>query len=144
MPHKTNPVLSVLVRRAALSHAGARRDPPPVAPRTPSTSGPPAPGTPSGRPLRTLLRRTSSPPRQTTDLVAGLEVHDERMAATPRRLRASVRAEQRAMSELAGARAQARDYLGATDAFLEAPLARAAGVLADGGRDDPRRHRASG
>ena len=51
------------------------------------------------------------------------------MRATLEAARDDVRAEQRSMADLA--RAAPRDeYLGATAAFLEAPLARAAGVLA--------------
>ena len=51
------------------------------------------------------------------------------MAATLDAASDAVRAEQRVMAELAG-RTPAGDYLGATEAFIEAPLARAAGVLA--------------
>jgi hypothetical protein len=52
------------------------------------------------------------------------------MRATLEAAADAVRSEQRSMAELAGT-APAGAYLGATAAFLEAPLARAAGVLAD-------------
>ena len=51
----------------------------------------------------------------------------------PRRSTAAsdaVRAEQRAMARRCGPARRSGDYLGAADAFIEAPLARAAGVLA--------------
>ena len=66
---------------------------------------------------------------QTTELLAGLEVRVDRMAATLETASGAVRSEQRAMADLAG-RTPSGDYLGAADAFIEAPLARAAGVLA--------------
>ena len=127
-PHKANPVLATLVRRAALS-----------APNLAATLHVAAADAGDERPagswhaewdtLRTLLRRTVVAAGQTTELVAGLEVHPDRMAATLDAARDAVRSEQRAMADLAG-REPRDDYLGATDAFIEAPLARAAGVLA--------------
>jgi 3-carboxy-cis,cis-muconate cycloisomerase len=128
MPHKANPVLSTLVRRAALA-----------APQLAATLHLCAADAGDERPagawhaeadtLRTLLRRTVVAAGQTTELLTGLEVHPEAMAATLAAADDDVGAEQRAMAEL-GDTASRRAYLGATDAFLEAPLARAAGVLA--------------
>jgi 3-carboxy-cis,cis-muconate cycloisomerase len=128
MPHKANPVLSTLVRRAALA-----------APQLAATLHVAAADAGDERPagawhaewdtLRTLLRRTVVAGGQTTELLSGLQVHADRMAATLDAARDDVRSEQRAMADLAGTDATA-EYLGATDAFLEAPLARAAGVLA--------------
>jgi 3-carboxy-cis,cis-muconate cycloisomerase len=128
MPHKANPMFSSLVRRAALA-----------APQLAATLHLAAADAGDQRPagawhaewdtLRTLLRRTVVAGRQTTDLLDGLEVHADRMAATLDGARDDVRSEQRAMAELAGTDATG-DYLGAADAFIEAPLARAAGVLA--------------
>lgn len=128
MPHKANPVLSTLVRRAALA-----------APQLGATLHLAAADTADERAagawhaewatLRTLLRRTVVAGTQTTDLLAGLRVHEDRMRATLEAAAEDVRAEQRSMAALAGAD-PAADYLGATAAFVEAPLARAAGVLA--------------
>ena len=132
MPHKANPVLSVLVRRAALTT-------PQLAATLHLCAADAADERAAGgwhvewSTLRTLLRRTVVAAAQTTDLVAGLQVHEERMAATTLAADADVRAEQAAMSELTG-REPAADYLGAGTAFLEAPLARAAGVLAEEAR----------
>jgi 3-carboxy-cis,cis-muconate cycloisomerase len=128
MPHKANPVLATLVRRAALST-------PNLAASLHVAAADAGDERPAGSwhaewdTMRTLLRRTVVAARQTTEMLSGLEVHPDRMAATLDAARDAVRSEQRAMADLAG-RAPARDYLGATDAFIEAPLARAAGVLA--------------
>ena len=130
MPGKANPVLATLVRRAALSN-----------PQLAATLHVAAADSGDERPagawhvewdtLRTMLRRTVVAAGQTTELVAGLEVHADRMAATLDGARDGVRAEQRAMAELAG-RTPSGAYLGAADAFIEAPLARASGLLAEG------------
>ena len=131
MPHKANPVLSVLVRRAALTT-------PQLAATLHLSAADAADERAAGgwhaewSTLRTLLRRTVVAAAQTSELVAGLQVHEERMAATLA-ADADVRAEQAAMSELTG-REPGTDYLGAGTAFLEAPLARAAGVLAEEAR----------
>ena len=131
MPHKANPVLATLVRRAAIA-----------APQLAATLHVAAADSADERPagawhaewdtLRTLLRRTLVAARQTTTLLEDLQVHQEQMAATLEAARDDVRAEQRSMAELAGS-TPAGDYLGAVEAFVEAPLARAAGVLAEGG-----------
>ena len=128
MPHKANPVLSSLVRRAALA-----------APQLAATLHLAAADAADERSagawhaewdtLRTLLRRTVVAAGQTTELLGGLEVHADRMAATLNAARDDVRSEQRAMADLATV-PPTSEYLGATDAYLEAPLARAAGVLA--------------
>ena len=106
-PHKANPVLATLVRRAALS-----------APNLAATLHVAAADAGDERPagawhaewdtLRTLLRRTVVAAGQTTELVAGLEVHPDRMAATLDAARDAVRSEQRAMADLAGPRAAGR------------------------------------
>lgn len=129
MPHKSNPVLSTLVRRAALA-----------APQLAATLHLAAADAADERSagawhtewatVRTLLRRAVVAAGQTTDLLRGLRVHESRMADTLAASVDAVRAEQRGMAELAG-HEPSGDYLGATDALLEAPLARAAGVLAE-------------
>jgi 3-carboxy-cis,cis-muconate cycloisomerase len=129
MPHKSNPVLSTLVRRAALTtpqlaatlHLAA-------AEATDERSS--GPWHAEWATLRTLLRRAVVAGDQATDLLAGLVVHADRMGRTLDAAHDDVHAEQRSLADLAG-RAPRGDYLGATHAFVEAPLARAAAVLAD-------------
>ena len=128
MPHKANPVLATLIRRTALSNPGLAATLH-VAAADAGDERPAGAWHAEWDTLRTLLRRTVVAAGQTTELVAGLEVHPDRMAATLDAARDAVRSEQRAMADLAG-RAPRGDYLGAADAFIEAPLARAAGVLA--------------
>lgn len=128
MPHKANPVLSVLVRRAALT-----------TPQLAATLHLAAADQVDERAdgawhaewatLRTLLRRAVVAGAQTEELLAGLQVHAEQMAATLALARDDVRAEQRSMADLAGG-SPTGDYLGASAAFIEAPLARAVGILA--------------
>ncbi len=128
MPHKANPVLSTLVRRAALT-----------APQLAATLHLCAADAADERSagawhaewatLRDLLRRCVVTGEQTTELLSGLQVHEVRMAETLTRTGEDVHSEQRSMATLAG-RAPAEAYVGATSPFLEAPLARAAGVLA--------------
>ena len=131
MPHKANPVLATLVRRAALAgpQLAATLH---LAAADAGDERPAGAWHVEGDTLRVLLRRTVVAAGQTTELLAGLRVHPDRMAATLDAARADVRAEQRAMAELAG-RTPTGDYLGAADAFLEAPLARAARGAGCGG-----------
>jgi len=132
MPHKANPVLSTLVRRTALSN-------PQLAATLHVCAADAGDERSAGAwhaewaTLRDLLRRAVVAAEQTTELVRGLQVHETRMAATLATAIDDVRSEQRSMAGLAG-REPADDYVGATAAFLEAPLARAAGVLAEEAR----------
>jgi 3-carboxy-cis,cis-muconate cycloisomerase len=122
MPGKRNPVLSVLVRRAAL--AG-----PPLA----STLHLAAATTVDERPdgawhaewaaLRDLGRRTVVAGSQTTDLLVGLHVHPDRMRATLESASDSD-AEQASMAALVG-RAPSDSYRGATSLIIDAALERA-------------------
>jgi 3-carboxy-cis,cis-muconate cycloisomerase len=129
MPHKANPVLSTLVRRAALTtpqlaatlHLAA-------AEVTDERSA--GPWHAEWATLRALLRRAVVAGDQTCDLLGGLCVHTDRMLETLAAAREDVHAEQRNLAELTGG-APRGDYLGASAAFVEAPLARAAAVLAD-------------
>jgi 3-carboxy-cis,cis-muconate cycloisomerase len=128
MPHKANPVLATMVRRAALA-----------APQLGATLHLAAADAGDERPagawhaewdtLRTLVRRTVVASAQATELVTGLRVDSERMATTLAAAGDDVRSEQRSMAELAGTDAGG-EYVGATEAFLEAPLARVDGMLA--------------
>lgn len=123
MPHKANPVLSTLLRRTALT-----------TPALAATLHLAAAGQVDERAdgawhaewvtLRTLLRRTVVAGSQATDLVAGLHVHTDRMAATLEAARDDVLAEQRSMAALAG-HEPTGDYLGAAGRLAGTVLDRA-------------------
>ena len=123
MPQKQNPVLSVLVRRAALT-----------APGLGATLHTAAALAVDERPdgswhaewatLRTLARQTVVAGSQTTELVSGLRVDAQRMAETVATAGDALMAEQRSVAgDDAGGRPQ--DYLGATDRFVDLARARA-------------------
>ncbi len=125
MPHKRNPVLSILIRRAALS-----------APQLAATLHTAAALAHDERPdgawhaewdtLRTLARRTVVAGSQCGELLSGLTVHASRMAEN---LAATdVLGEQRAIAELAG-RPPSPDYLGAVDRLIDHSLDRARRTL---------------
>ncbi len=123
MPHKANPVLSTLVRRAGLS-----------APQLAATLHLAAADQSDERAsgawhvewdtLRLLVRRTLVAGSQTADLLDGLRVHHDRMAATLDLARDDVRTEQRSMAEVAG-RSPADDYTGEARDLVDAVVARA-------------------
>ena len=122
MPHKNNPVLSVLIRRSALTA-------PPLAATLHSASAASIDERSDGgwhaewATLRTHTRRTIVAAAQTTELLAGLVIDTERAAAN---LAAAgdLLAEQRSMTELTG-RAALPDYTGATDHLIDVALQRA-------------------
>lgn len=101
MPQKVNPILSVLIRRAALT-----------APAYLSllylASGDTGDERPAGawhiewEPLALLGRHTLTAARQTTELLAGLVVHVERMSATLESFRDDVSSEARSLAALGG------------------------------------------
>lgn len=119
MPNKANPVLSVLVRRAALTtpqlaatlHLAAAQQ---VDDR--ADGGWHA----EWAPLRDLVRRTLVAAAQTADLVAGLQVRPERMAATLAAAGDAVLAEQRSLTD-----DPSPTYLGDAEAYVDAVVARA-------------------
>jgi 3-carboxy-cis,cis-muconate cycloisomerase len=122
MPHKANPVLSVLIRRAALTAPalGATL-------HTASAAGVDERSDGGWHAewatLRTLTRRTVVAAAETTELIANLKVDAERAKAN---LAAAgdVLAEQRTMAELAG-RPTYSTYVGAIDHLVDAVLQRA-------------------
>jgi 3-carboxy-cis,cis-muconate cycloisomerase len=122
MPHKNNPVLSVLIRRGALAA-------PPLAATLHAASAASVDERADGgwhtewATLRTLARRSIVAAGQTTDLLAGLAIDTDRAAAN---LAAAgdLLAEQRSMTELTG-RAALSGYTGATDHLIDAALQRA-------------------
>jgi 3-carboxy-cis,cis-muconate cycloisomerase len=122
MPHKNNPVLSVLIRRASVAA-------PALGATLHSASAASVDERSDGgwhtewATLRTLTRRTIVAAAQTTELLAGLVVDTDRAAAN---LAAAgdLLAEQRSMSELTG-RAALSSYTGAIDHLIDAALQRA-------------------
>jgi 3-carboxy-cis,cis-muconate cycloisomerase len=127
MPHKRNPVLSILIRRAAVS-----------APQLAATLHTAAALANDERPdgpwhaewdtLRTLTRRTVVAGSQCAELLAGLGVHSARMAENLGL--ADVYGEQRAIAELAG-KAPSATYFGDIDRLIDQALERAARILKD-------------
>ena len=123
MPHKANPVLSTLVRRAALTtpqlgatlHLAAAES---VDER--ADGGWHA----EWATLRDLARRTVVAAAQATDLLVGLRVHADRMRAHHDDAAEDLRAEQRTMADLAG-RAPSAHYLGVSSRLVGAAVARA-------------------
>jgi 3-carboxy-cis,cis-muconate cycloisomerase len=126
MPHKNNPVRSVLIRRAALTAA-------PLAATLHTAAAASVDERADGgwhaewAPLRTLARQSVVAAVHTSELLSGIAVNADRAAAN---LAAAgdLGAEQRTMAELAG-RQPHPDYLGA------------AGLLVDGAVDRARRYR---
>ena len=126
MPHKANPVLSVLVRRAALTTpglaaqlhlaaAGAVDERPDGAWHTEWST------------LALLTRRTLAAASQAAELLDGLHVDTARMAERASAVAEDLLAEQRGLAALVGA-AELRDptaYLGATGRIIDDVLTRA-------------------
>jgi 3-carboxy-cis,cis-muconate cycloisomerase len=120
MPHKVNPVLAAQVRRAALT-----------APQLAATLHLAAAESVDERAggawhgewatMRTLVRRTLAAGSQFTDLLEGLQVHADRMAATLASAATQVTREQQTMADLAGHEATG-NYLGASAALVDEAL----------------------
>ena len=109
----------------------ARASPPPSTsrPPTPATNARPVPGTPSGTPCARCCAGRSSPPARRPSCWPA-----SRCTPTgwppPSTPRATPYVPSSARWPSLAGRTPSGDYLGAADAFIEAPLARAAGVLA--------------
>jgi 3-carboxy-cis,cis-muconate cycloisomerase len=118
MPNKRNPVLAVLIRRAALAA-------PPLAATLHTAAANAVDERPDGAwhvewpTLRTLARRAVVAAAQTADLLGDLQVDEVRMAVTLAAARPGIDAEQRKY----GAEGP---YRGTTDQIIDAALARAA------------------
>ena len=123
MPHKANPVLSVLVRRAALTtpQLAATLH---LAAATAVDQRPDGAWHAEWATLRTLVRRTVAAGAQVTDLLTGLVVNTDRMAATLAAAGDAVLSEQRSMAAVAGHPATDA-YRGTTDRLVEGVLDRA-------------------
>jgi 3-carboxy-cis,cis-muconate cycloisomerase len=123
MPNKANPVLSVLIRRAALTT-------PQLAATLHLAAAQQLDDRADGgwhaewATLRDLVRRTLVAASQTDDLLDGLQVDTARMAATLAAAGDAVLAEQRSMAEAAG-HEPASSYLGDAMAYVDAVVARA-------------------
>jgi 3-carboxy-cis,cis-muconate cycloisomerase len=127
MPQKRNPVLAVLIRRAAatapllgsqlhLASAQAVDERPVGAWHT------------EWQPLALLARHAVTAASQAAELVEGLEVHADAMAATVQRAMPRLLAERVSILALTGRPAEAADpsdYLGATQSIIDATLERA-------------------
>jgi len=126
MPHKSNPVLSVLIRRAALTA-------PPLGATLHTASAASVDERSDGAwqaewaTLRTLGRRTVVAAAQASALLAGLQVNTKR-AASNLAAAGDVLAEQRTMAELAGRPAQS-SYTGIADHLVGSVLQRARDFL---------------
>lgn len=125
MPHKRNPVLSILIRRAAISA-------PPLGATLHTAAALANDERPDGawhaewETLRILARRTVIAGSQCSELLAGLEVHPAQMA---RNLgSADVLGEQRVIAELVG-KAPSGSYFGAGDVSIDESLDRAKRIV---------------
>ncbi|HZC89236.1 MAG TPA: lyase family protein [Mycobacterium sp.] len=129
MPQKRNPVLSILIRRAAISA-------PPLAATLHTAAALANDERPDGAwhaewdTLRSLARRTVVAGAQCSELLAGLEVHSVQMAKNLDSASAvnDVLGEQRVIAELVG-KAPSGNYFGANDALIDDSLERAARIL---------------
>jgi 3-carboxy-cis,cis-muconate cycloisomerase len=125
MPQKSNPVLSVLIRRAALAAPG-------FGAQLHLAAAEAVDERPDGSwhtewfALAALSRHTLTAASQTAELVAGLHVDTARMAAVVKQQASALTAEQRSMGTLLGRDVDPdpRHYLGATGEIIDEVLAR--------------------
>jgi 3-carboxy-cis,cis-muconate cycloisomerase len=128
MPQKRNPILSVLIRRAALTA-------PPLAATLHLAAALAGDERPDGAwhaewaALRDLARRTLVAASHTSELLRGLRVDDARMGATARAGWPDLTAERRSIAAFAGVAPADDEYVGAADAIVAAVLARAHSYL---------------
>jgi 3-carboxy-cis,cis-muconate cycloisomerase len=124
LPGKENPVLSVLIRRAALMAPG-------LAAQLHLAAASMVDERPDGAwhtewaPLRTLARRAVVAASQTTELLQGLVVHPERMRANAEAVAGVLLAERdaiRAVRGLPAEQAGVDDYLGAAGFLVDTAL----------------------
>ncbi|MGV0159925.1 lyase family protein [Mycobacterium colombiense] len=125
MPHKRNPVLSILIRRAAIAA-------PPLAATLHTAAALADDERPDGAwhaewdTLRQLARRTLVAGSQSGELLAGLSVHTQRMAENLNA--ADLSGEQRAIAELVG-KEPSPSYFGAAERLIDESLGRAGRAL---------------
>lgn len=128
MPQKRNPVLSVLIRRAALT-APALAATLHLAAALAGDERPDGAWHTEWPALRDLARRAVVAASHTSELVRGLRVDDARMRATARAGWLGLTAERRSIAAFAGGGPADDAYLGAADAVTTAVLARANAYL---------------
>jgi 3-carboxy-cis,cis-muconate cycloisomerase len=133
MPQKQNPVLSLLIRRAALTAPmlGAQLH---LAAAEAVDERPDGAWHTEWAALRTLSRNALVAASQTAELLDGLVVHTDRMRERLDSVLPEILAERRVMRLAVGAGEDATDdapegYLGASDLFVSAVLDRAARLL---------------
>jgi 3-carboxy-cis,cis-muconate cycloisomerase len=125
MPHKRNPVLSILIRRAAISA-------PPLAATLHTAAALANDERPDGSwhaewdALRALARRTVVAGAQCGELIAGLEVHPAQMAKNLDT--ADVLSEQRVIADLVG-NVPSANYFGAVNSLIAESLDRAKRIV---------------
>ncbi|WP_375481402.1 lyase family protein [uncultured Mycobacterium sp.] len=127
MPHKRNPLLSILIRRAAIAA-------PPLAATLHTAAALANDERPDGSwhaewdTLRTLARRTVVAGSQCSELLAGLQINSGRMAEN--RAAEHVSSEQRTIADFVGKHPSAT-YFGAVDRVVDESLTRARSILQD-------------
>jgi 3-carboxy-cis,cis-muconate cycloisomerase len=125
MPHKRNPVLSILIRRAAIAapslgailHSAAALA---------NDERPDGSWHAEWDTLRTLARRTVVAGAQCSELLAGLRVHPERMAE--KLGSADVLSEQRVIADVVG-KVPSANYFGAVNTLIAESLDRAEQIV---------------
>jgi 3-carboxy-cis,cis-muconate cycloisomerase len=125
MPQKHNPVLSVLIRRAAVSapSLGATLH---TAAALANDERPDGAWHAEWETLRILARRTVVAGSQCSELLAGLKVHPAQMAKNLGST--DILREQRVIAELVG-KAQSDNYFGVVDALIDESLDRARRIV---------------
>ena len=127
MPHKQNPVLSVQIRRAALTAPGLGASLHVAAAAQVDQRADGGWHAEWGA-LRTLARQTVVAARQATELIDNLVVHADRIGWTARNAVDDLLAEQRSIRKVRGQAGEPTDpdgYLGATDRLIDAAVRRA-------------------
>lgn len=128
MPQKRNPVLAVLLRRAALAGPGLASTLH-LAAATSVDERPDGAWHAEWPTLQLLGRRTVVAASQATDLLAGLEVHVDRMRANLDHAE-GVDAERRSMASLTGRGPATSSYTGIAGELTDAAVLRARGIAA--------------
>jgi len=124
MPHKSNPILSVLIRRAALAAplAGAQLH---LAAAAAVDERPDGAWHTEWPTLQSLARRTVVAASQASELLSGLRVDAERMRSNADAAADDLLAEDRSLGADLGTPHAPGDYLGANDLLIDAVLVRA-------------------
>jgi adenylosuccinate lyase len=123
LPHKHNPVLTVLIRSAALQAPalGAQLH---VAAASMTDERPAGPWHVEAPTLRRLMQLTATATAQTRELIAGLKVNVDAMAARAQVLADELLAEQFGSVDAVPADASVKGYLGESGAFVDLVLGR--------------------